>query len=142
MNKLVKIFMFLLLSSCSAIKKEVIDCPKLTSFKEAAEVVVKSEKNIPVYIGISGVQTYCTDDNNDVDMELSINIRAIRNDTSIEDYVPVNISVVSLDASKNEYERDDFSYSQFMLKNSRIVDRSTQFNLSVPNGGEVLLGIK
>jgi len=142
MNKLVKIFMFLLLSSCSAIKKEVIDCPKLTSFKEAAEVVVKSKKNIPVYIGIRGVQTYCTDDNNDVDMELSINIRAIRNDTSIEDYVPVNISVVSLDASKNEYERDDFSYSQFMLKNSRIVDRSTQFNLSVPKGGEVLLGIK
>jgi hypothetical protein len=88
------------------------------------------------------VQTYCTDDNNDVDMELSINIRAIRKDTSIEDYVPVNISVVSLDASKNEYERDDFSYSQFMLKNSRIVDRSTQFNLSVPKGGEVLLGIK
>ena len=142
MNKLVKIFMFLLLSSCSAIKKEVIDCPKLTSFKEAADVVVKSEKNIHVYIGIRGVQTYCTDDNNDVDMELSINIRAIRNDTSIEDYVPVNISVVSLDASKNEYERDDFSYSQFMLKNSRIVDRSTQFNLSVPKGGEVLLGIK
>jgi len=142
MNKLVKIFIFLLLSGCSAIKKEVIDCPKLTSFKEVAEVVVKSEKNIPVYIGIRGVQTYCTDNNNDVNMELSINIRAIRKDTSIEDYVPVNISVVSLDASKNEYERDDFSYSQFMLKNSRIVDRSTQFNLSVPKGGEVLLGIK
>ncbi|MDA9882534.1 hypothetical protein N9D25_01685 [Alphaproteobacteria bacterium] len=107
MNKLVKIFMFLLLSGCSAIKKEVIDCPKLTSFKEVAEVVVKSEKNIPVYIGIRGVQIYCTDNNSDVDMELSINIRAIRKDTSIEDYVPVNISVVSLDASKNEYERDD-----------------------------------
>jgi hypothetical protein len=142
MNKLVKIFMFLLLSSCSAIKKEIIDCPKLTSFKEVAEVVVKSEKNIPVYIGIRGVQTYCTNNNNNIDMELSINIRAIRKDTSIEDYVPVNISVVSLDASENEYERDDFSYSQFMLKNSRVVDRLTQFNLSVPKGGEVLLGIK
>ena len=142
MNKLIKIFMFLLLSGCAVIEKEKIDCPKFTSFREAAEVVVKSENNFPIYIGIRGVQTYCTDNVKDIDMELSVNIRAIRNDISIEDYVPVNISVVSLDLANNEYERDDFSYSQFILKNSRIVDRATKFNLNVPKGGRVLIGIK
>ena len=142
MNKLIKIFMFLLLSGCAVIEKEKIDCPKFTSFREAAEVVVKSENNFPVYIGIRGVQTYCTDNVKDIEMELSVNIRAIRNDISIEDYVPVNISVVSLDLGNNEYQRDDFSYSQFMLKNSRIVDRVTKFNLNVPKGGRVLIGIK
>jgi len=134
--------MFLLLSGCAVIEKEKIDCPKFTSFREAAEVVVKSENNFPVYIGIRGVQTYCTDNVKDIEMELSVNIRAIRNDISIEDYVPVNISVVSLDLGNNEYQRDDFSYSQFMLKNSRIVDRVTKFNLNVPKGGRVLIGIK
>ena len=104
--------------------------------------MVKSENNFPVYIGIRGVQTYCTDDDKDIDMEISVNIRAIRNDISIEDYVPVNISVVSLDLGNNEYQRDDFSYSQFMLKNSRVVDRATKFNLDVPKGGSVLIGIK
>ena len=142
MNKLIKIFIFLLLSGCAVIEKEPIDCPKFTSFREAAEVVVKSENNFPVYIGIRGVQTYCTDDDKDIDMEISVNIRAIRNDISIEDYVPVNISVVSLDLGNNEYQRDDFSYSQFMLKNSRVVDRATKFNLDVPKGGSVLIGIK
>ena len=142
MNKLIKIFIFLLLSGCAVIEKEQIDCPKFTSFREAAEVVVKSENNFPVYIGIRGVQTYCTDDDKDIDMEISVNIRAIRNDISIEDYVPVNISVVSLDLGNNEYERDDFSYSQFMLKNSRVVDKATKFNLDVPKGGSVLIGIK
>ena len=142
MNKLIKIFMFLLLSGCAVIEKEKIDCPKFTSFREAAEVVVKSENNFPIYIGIRGVQTYCTNNEKYIDMVLSVNIRAIRNDISIEDYVPVNISVVSLDLANNEYERDDFSYSQFMLKNSRIVDRATKFNLNVPKGGRVLIGIK
>ena len=142
MNKLIKIFMFLLLSSCAVIEKEIIDCPKFTSFREAAEVVVKSENNFPIYIGIRGVKTYCTDNDKHIDMELSVNIRAIRNDITIEDYVPVNISVVSMDLANNEYERDDFSYSQFMLKNSRIVDRATKFNLNVPKGGRVLIGIK
>ena len=142
MNKLIKIFMFLLLSGCAVIEKEKIDCPKFTSFREAAEVVVKSENNFPIYIGIRGVQTYCTDNVKDIEMELSVNIRAIRNDISIEDYVPVNISVVSLDLANNEYERDDFSYSQFMLKNSRIVDRATKFSLNVPKDGRVLIGIK
>ena len=142
MNKLIKILIFLFLSGCAVIEKEIIDCPKFTSFREAAEVVVKSENNFPVYIGIRGVQTYCTIDDKHIDMELSVNIRAIRNDISIEDYVPVNISVVSLDLANNEYERDDFSYAQFMLKNSRIVDRATKFNLNVPKGGSVLIGIK
>ena len=142
MNKLIKIFMFLLSSGCAVIEKEKVNCPKFTSFREVAEVVVKSENNFPIYIGIRGVQTYCTDNDKDIDMELSVNIRAIRNDISIEDYVPVNISVVSLDLANNEYERDDFSYSQFMLKNSRIVDRATKFNLNVPKGGRVLIGIK
>ena len=142
MNKLIKIFMFLLLSGCAVIEKEKIDCPKFTSFRKAAEVVVKSENNFPIYIGIRGVQTHCTGNDKDINMELSVNIRAIRNDISIEDNVPVNISVVSLDLANNEYERDDFSYPQFMLKNSRIVDRATKFNLNVPKGGRVLIGIK
>jgi len=133
---------FLFFNGCSTFKKEGVECPKLISPKKAAEIVVNSENNLPVYLGFRGVQKFCIKDGNDIQMELSVNIRAIRNNTTMEDYVPVNISVVSIDLNEKEFDRDEFNYSQFLLKGSKIVDRATTFELKVPSGGLVLLGIK
>ena len=135
------IIVFLFLYGCSTFKKDIVECPKLVVPKKAAEIVVNSEGNSPVYLGFRGVQKFCFKDGDDIEMELSVNIRAIRNDTTKEDYVPVNISVVSLDLNNNEFDRDEFNYSQFLLKGSKIVDRATTFELKVPAGGQVLLGI-
>ena len=136
------IISFLFFNGCSTFKKEVVECPKLISPKKAAEIVVNSESNLPVYLGFRGVQKFCFKDGNDIQMELSVNIRAIRNDTTKEDYVPVNISVVSIDLNEKEFDRDEFNYSQFLLRGSKKVDRATTFELKVPAGGQVLLGIK
>ena len=136
------IISFLFSYGCSSFKKDVVECPKLIAPKKAAEIVVNSEGNSPVYLGFRGVQKFCFKDGDDIQMELSVNIRAIRNDTTKEDYVPVNISVVSIDANEKEFDRDEFNYSQFLLKGSKIVDRATTFELKVPAGGQVLLGIK
>ena len=103
---------------------------------------MNSESNSPVYLGFRGVQKFCFKDGDDIEMELSVNVRAIRNDIKKEDYVPVNISVVSVDLNEKEFDRDEFNYSQFLLKGSKIVDRATTFELKVPAGGQVLLGIK
>mgnify|MGYP001403874893 CR=1 FL=1 len=142
MIKVFIIILFLILNSCSTFKKEVVECPKLISPKKAAETVVNSESNLSVYLGIRGVQKFCFKDGDDIKMELSVNIRAIRNDTTEEDYVPVNIIVVSVDLNKKEFDRDEFNYSQFLLKGSKIVDRATTFDLKVPAGGQVFLGVK
>ena len=136
------IISFLFLYGCSTFKKDVVECPKLIAPKKAAEIIVNSEANSPVYLGFRGVQKSCFKDDDDIEMELSVNVRAIRNDTTKEDYVPVNISVVSVDLNENEFDRDEFNYSQFLLKGSKIVDRATTFKLKVPTGGQVLLGIK
>ena len=136
------IILFLFLNGCSTFKKEVVECPKVISPKKAAEIIVNSENNIPIYLGLRGVQKFCYKDGDDIQMELSVNIRAIRNDTEKEDYVPVNISVVSIDLNEKEFDRDKFNYSQFLLKGSKIVDRTTTFDLKVPAGGQVFLGIK
>ena len=136
------IISFLFLHGCSTFKKDVVECPKLIAPKKAAEIVVNSESNSPVYLGFRGVQKFCYKDGDDIQVELSVNIRAIRNDTTKEDYVPVNISVVSVDLNDKEFDRDEFNYSQFLLKGSKIVDRATTFELKVPAGGQVLLGIK
>ena len=136
------IISFLFFNGCSTFKKDVIECPKLIAPKKAAEIVVNSESNSPVYLGFRGVQKFCFKDGDDIQMELSVNIRAIRTDTAKEDYVPVNISVVSVDFNEKEFDRDEFNYSQFLLKGSKIVDRATTFDLKVPSGGKVLLGIK
>jgi hypothetical protein len=136
------IISFLFFNSCSTFKKFIVECPKLIAPKKAAEIVVNSESNSPVYLGFRGVQKFCFKDGDDIQMELSVNIRAIRTDTAKEDYVPVNISVVSVDLNEKEFDRDEFNYSQFLLKGSKKVDRSTTFDLKVPSGGKVLLGIK
>ena len=136
------IISFLFFNGCSTFKKDVVECPKLISPKKASEIVVNSESNLPVYLGFRGVQKFCFKDGDVILMELSVNIRAIRNDTTEEDYVPVNISVVSIDLNQKEFDRDEFSYSQFLLKGSKIVDRATTFDLKVPAGGQVILGIK
>ena len=136
------IISFLFLYGCSTFKKDFVACPKLIAPKKAAEIVVNSEGNSPIYLGFRGVQKFCSKYGDDIKMELSVNIRAIRNDTTKEDYVPVNISVVSVDLNEQEFDRDEFNYSQFLLKGSKIVDRATTFELKVPAGGQVLLGIK
>lgn len=136
------IISFLFFNGCSTFKKDVVECPKLIAPKKAAEIVVNSESNSPVYLGFRGVQKFCFKDGDDIKMEVSVNIRAIRNDTTEEDYVPVNISVVSVDLNEKEFDRDEFNYSQFLLKGSKIVDRATSFDLRVPYRGHVLLGMK
>ncbi len=142
MTRVFIIISFLFFNSCTTFKKDVLECPKLIAPKKAAEIVVNSKSNSPIYLGLRGVQKFCSKDGNDIQMELSVNIRAIRNDTTKEDYVPVNISVVSIDKDEKEFDRDEFNYSQFLLKGSKIVDRVTTFELRVPAGGQVLLGIK
>ena len=142
MIKVFIIILFLFFNSCSTFKKEIVQCPNLIAPKKAAEIIVKSENETPVYLGFRGVKTFCSKDDEYIQMELSVNIRAIRNDTTKEDYVPVNITVVSVDLNEKEFDRDKFNYSQFLLKGSKIVDRATKFDLKVPSGGQVLLGIK
>ena len=142
MIKFIIICFFLILNSCSSFKKDVVDCPKIIVPKKAAEVVVKSENKSSTYIGFRGVETYCINNNNDIEMEISVNVRAIRKGTKSEDFVPVNISVVSTDLNNKEYDRDDFKYSQFLLKGSSIVDRVTTFDIKIPKSGQVFLGIR
>ena len=142
MVKFIILCFFLILNGCSTLKKVVVDCPIVIAPKEAAEVVVKSENKLPVYIGFRGIESYCTKDDDNIEMEISVNVRAIRKDTKIEDFVPVNISLVSTDLNNKEYDRDDFTYSQFLLKGSKIVDRATILDIKIPNGGQVYLGLR
>ena len=142
MVKFIILCFFLILNGCSSLKKDVVDCPKVTAPQKAAEVIVKSENKLPVYIGFRGIKTYCTKDDDKIEMEISVNVRAIRKGTKIEDFVPVNISIVSTDLNNKEYEKDNFSYSQFLLKGSKMVDRETAFDIKIPNGGQVYLGLR
>ena len=133
---------FFLLSSCSTLEKEVVTCPNTSSPKGAEEIVVKSENGLPVYMGLRGVELYCTNSGTDIDMEASVNIRALRNNIIDDDYVPITISLVSVDINNKEYDRDEFSYSQFLLKGNKIIERSTNMGVDVPINGKVYIGIR
>ena len=133
---------FFLLSSCSTLETEVVTCPNTSSPKGAEEIVVKSENGLPVYMGLRGVELYCTNSGTDIDMEASVNIRALRNNIIDNDYVPITISLVSVDINNKEYDRDEFSYSQFLLKGNKIIERSTNMGVDVPIKGKVYIGIR
>ena len=133
---------FFLLSSCSTLEKEVVTCPNTSSPKGAEEIVVKSENGLPVYMGLRGVELYCTNSGTDIDMEASVNIRALRNNIIDDDYVSISISIVSVDINNKEYDRDEFSYSQFLLKGNKIIERSTNMGIDVPKNGKVYIGIR
>ncbi|MDC0093234.1 hypothetical protein OAI86_02835 [Alphaproteobacteria bacterium] len=137
------IFSFLLVfTGCSTLTQEVVDCPKITSPKSAAEIFVNSENNIPVYIGVRGIQAFCTKASDHIEMDVSVNIRAIRKEISKDDYAPLIISIVSVDEKNKEYDRDELSYSQFLLSGSKTIDRVTKLSLDIPNNGQVYFGIK
>jgi hypothetical protein len=133
---------FFLLSSCSTLEKDVVTCPNTSSPKGAEEIVVKSQNGWPVYMGLRGVELYCTNSGTDIDMEASVNIRALRNNIIDNDYVPITISLVSVDINNKEYDRDEFSYSQFLLKGNKIIERSTNMGIDVPKNGKVYIGIR
>ena len=142
---MIKCFIFpclLILTGCSTFKQEVVDCPKLISPKSAAEIFVNSENNLPIYIGIRGVNTYCSKASDHIEMDVSVNIRAARKDITKDDYAKLRLSIVSVDENNKEYDRDELSYSQFLLIGNKIIDRTTELNLNVPNDGKVYLGIK
>ena len=137
------IFPFLLiLTGCSTFKKEAVVCPKLTSPKAAAEIFVNSENNLPVYIGIRGAQTYCSKVSNHIEMDVLVNIRAVRQDITKDDYAPLNLSIVSVDEKNQEFDRDELSYSQFLLIGNKIIESRTELSLDIPDNGKVYLGIK
>ena len=142
MIKLVIFPFLLILIGCSTLIQDVVDCPKLTSPKGLAETFVNSKNNLPVYIGIRGVQTYCLKSSNHIEMDISVNIRAIRKDITKDDYASLTLSIVSVDENNNEYDRDELSYSQFLLIGNKIIDRITVMSLDIPNNGQVYLGLK
>ena len=142
MIKLVIFPFLLILIGCSTLIQDVVDCPKLTSPKGPAEKFVNSKNNLPVYIGIRGVQTYCLKSSNHIEMDVSVNIRAIRKDINKDDYASLTLSIVSVDENNNEYDRDELSYSQFLLIGNKTIDRITVMSLDIPNNGQVYLGLK
>ena len=134
--------LLIVLSSCSTFKKEVVNCPSITSPKGTEEIIVNSQNNLPVYIGFRGIELTCVKNGSYIDMEAVVNIRSIRNSINEDDYAPIKISLVSINDNNEEHDRDDFKYSQFLLKGKRIIDRITKMNVEVPNRGKVLIGIK
>ncbi len=135
--------MFLIvLSGCTTFKKEVVNCPVVTSPKGTEEIIVYSQNNLPVYIGFRGIEFYCVNNGSSIEMEAIVNIRSIRNNINEDDYAPIQLSLVSTDINNKEYDRDDFKYSQYLLKGKKIIERVTNMVVDVPNNGKVLIGIK
>ena len=145
--KKIYIFLFLLfLTNCTSVVDEYVyggktECPNLTSPKGSEELIVKTEKDVGIYIGFRGIKTKCLLNRTLIKMDLEVNIRSIRNQIEFDDSVTINLSLVSTDKNEKIFERDDLSLNIFLKEGSKIIDRSTKMSVNVPMNGEVLLGL-
>ena len=108
----------------------------------AEEKILKTSKGIDTYIGFRGVKTSCLLKGSVIKMDLKVNVRVIRKQIEIDDDLPIKISLVSINADKNIYDRDDFNDDIFLKKGSRIIERTTNMSVDVLEKGKVLLGLK
>ncbi len=145
--KKIYIFLFLLfLTNCTTVVEEYVyggktDCPNITSPKGSEELVVKTEKDLRIYIGFRGIKTKCLLNRSLIKMDLEVNIRSIRNQIEFDDSVPINLSLVSTDKNEKVFERDDLSLNIFLKQGIKTIDRSTKMSVNVPLNGRVLLGL-
>ena len=114
-------FIFLFLLGCTTVIEDYIfdgkiDCPKVTAPIGAEEKIIKTSKGIDTYIGFRGVKTSCLLKGSVIKMDLKVNVRVIRKQIEIDDDLPIKISLVSINADKNIYDRDDFNDDIFLKK--------------------------
>ena len=52
--------------------------------------------------------------NDEINMKLKVNLRTIRKNTQLDDYLPVTLALVSINAERNiESDRDEISFEFF-----------------------------
>ena len=135
------VIVFLLQQSCTTFNNKNIDCPKIKSPKGSEQTTVISKNESKVYVGFRGVDTVCSIKDNIVYMNVNLNLRTIRVNHDMDDYVPIKLSLVSVNSKNIEYDRDDFSYLQFMKEGYKTVDRVSNMTVDIPLGGQAYLGI-
>ena len=144
MMKKIILFLFLIVSNCSYFDNtsKVVICPKLTSPKGTEEILLISKNNIKTYIGFRGIKSICYKMNNDdINMKLEVNLRAIRKNTQLDDYLPVTLALVSINDKGKESDRDEISFEFFLRSNRKLIERATLMEVIIPKKGQALLGI-
>ena len=135
--------MFFIVSNCSYFDttSKVTICPKLTSPKGAEEVLLKSKGNFDTYVGFRGVNSICYKDGSSIKMILEVNVRAVRKKIDIDDSLPINLALVSVDEKKIELDRDEVTIDLFLRSKRKTIERKTLMEVIVPKNGEALIGI-
>ncbi len=143
MKKII-LFLFLILSNCSSFDNtsKVVICPKLTSPKGSEEILLMSKNNVETYIGFRGIKSICYKMNNDeIKMRLEVNLRTIRKNTKLDDYLPVTLALVSINDKKIESDRDEISFEFYLRSNRKLIERKTLMEVLIPKKGQALLGL-
>ena len=79
--------------------------------------------------------------NDDINMKLEVNLRAIRKNTQLDDYLPVTLALVSINDKGTESDRDEISFEFFLRSNRKLIERTTLMEVIIPKKGQALLGI-
>ena len=144
MKKIFVLLFLICLSNCTSLdvfEKVKIECPKITSPHGSEELIVDTINKTKTYIGLRGIKKNCFKKNSLIMMDLEVNVRVIRRDYKIDDNIEVTLSLVSIDKSEKEYDRDDFHANFFLKENNKIVEIISEMSVEVPVNGSVLLGL-
>ena len=146
------LFVFIM-TSCTTVKnnisninevffKEEVICPLISTPKGLGEFVAISETNENTsYVGFRGIKKKCFLSNDNINMNLVVNLRSVRNNFKTDDLIKVKISLVSTTDTDIEFDRDDFELGFFLKSGSQIVERVSNMNVVIPKDGKVYIGL-
>ena len=122
--------------------KEQVSCPLISTAEGSGELIAVSEtSNNNSYVGFRGIKKICYLNDSTIKMNLSVNLRSIRNNFKNDDLIKLKISLVSLTNNGEEFDRDDFKLGLFLKSGSQIVERKTDMSIVIPKDGKVYIGI-
>jgi len=143
MRKIFLLLLFIIVSNCSYFDttSKVAVCPKLTSPKGTEEVLLKSKSNVETYVGFRGIKSVCYEAGTKIKMILEVNVRAVREQIDLDEYLPITLALVSVDEKRIETDRDEITFDFFLRAKRKLIERKTVMEVIVSKNGEALLGI-
>lgn len=134
-----------LLTGCSAFEPDYYKCDsRITSFEQGARATLTSQNtNQIVEVRFNGVSGLCYDDDGDIQAEVGIGLKVLRDLTDGVDVAPVVVPMMAavLDSDDNVIETSSFVYTMQFTDGSPVIYPLVRRDFTLPADGRLILSL-
>ena len=134
----------LTLTGCSSFKPETQDCTKqVTVPPVGSNMVILSEAGQEVAVRLNGITAQCHDKNDGTVINVDVGLKVTRNleQNSDAQYLRVPFITAIIDGDDKVVDHSSFGYRMAFGKNIGEIYPLTDFKLTIPKGGRLILSL-